>query len=349
MAETRFTALGMSGSGKTCYVLGMYYEMCVGVKGFSLVTKNQTASLLEEWMDRLDDNVGSDRFPEGTALTEIMDFYFQLNYQNQDILSFDWMDYGGGTLKQRENNPEAFESLNKSINDSTALYIFIDGELLADENPDKRLNNVKRKVARTINSYITEFEHLSNEEIPPIIFVITKADLCAPYLEEDEMQNIIKECFSPAFGKGKRNYIVAVSLGGDISDDDYSGEVQPMNIHVPFFLGIYHEFYNYCVWLKYKIDEEIGNNKKSIVANQEIINKENNRFFSFFRDDNAIGKSRSLIHEAEENIEALEKELKKQKRLLGAVAAELDRMSNKFVTFIDGKEIEFNHDEIYEF
>ena len=54
MADTRFTALGMSGSGKTCYLLGMYYEMCVGVRKFTLVTTNQAASKLEDWMDQLD-------------------------------------------------------------------------------------------------------------------------------------------------------------------------------------------------------------------------------------------------------------------------------------------------------
>lgn len=349
MAETRFTAIGMTGSGKTCYVLGMYYEMCVGIKGFSLVTKNQTASLLEDWMDKLDDVVGKERFPAGTSLTDVRDFYFQLNYQNQEILSFNWMDYGGRTLTARENNPDAFKSLNNSIKESTALYIFIDGELLAVEDHEKRLSNVRRKMARTINGYITEFEHSNGEEIPPIVFVITKADLCASYLEEGEMQDIIKECFSPVFGNGKRVYIVDVSLGKDISDDDYSGEVKPMNIHIPFFLGIYHEFYNFCVWLKYKIDEEIGNNRRDIVANQAIINKENNRFFSFMRNDSAVSNSRTRINEAERNIASKEAELKKQKRLLGAVAAELDRMSNKFITFVDGKETEFNHDEIYEF
>ena len=55
MADTRFTGLGLSGSGKTCYVLGMYYEMCVGLRGFTLTTTNQTASKLENWMDELDD------------------------------------------------------------------------------------------------------------------------------------------------------------------------------------------------------------------------------------------------------------------------------------------------------
>ena len=349
MADTRFTALGMSGSGKTCYVLGMYYEMCVGVRKFNLVTTNSNASLLEEWMDKLDDETGMNRFPSGTALTEVTDYSFKLNYENQYIFEFDWMDYGGGTLKQRENNPKAFDSLNKSIEESTALYIFIDGELLAEEDYDKQLKNVQRKAARTINSYITNFAQANEGYMPPIVFVITKSDLCAPYLNEGDMQKIIKEAFSPAFGQGTKNYIVAVSLGKEISDDDYSGEVEPINIHVPFFLGIYHEFFNYCRWLKQKIEQDIELNKSNISYNNNIINKQNNRFFSFLRDNHAINQSRKNIINAEQEIEQLESQLKSEKRLLFAVVSELDKMSSKFITFVDGKEVDFSHDEIMDF
>ena len=45
--NTRFTALGMSGSGKTCYVLGMYYQMITGYKGFSLKADGDSVSRLE--------------------------------------------------------------------------------------------------------------------------------------------------------------------------------------------------------------------------------------------------------------------------------------------------------------
>ena len=79
MADTKFTALGLSGSGKTCYLLGMYHEMSGGVHGFTLATTNQAATKLEDWMYQLDDETGMDRFPSGTSLTEFTNYWFDLN------------------------------------------------------------------------------------------------------------------------------------------------------------------------------------------------------------------------------------------------------------------------------
>ena len=36
-----------------------------------------------------------------------------------------------------------------------------------------------------------------------------------------------EEAFSNVFGSGNLVYVVAVSLGNEIADDDYSGEVEP--------------------------------------------------------------------------------------------------------------------------
>lgn len=349
MATTTFTALGMSGSGKTCYVLGMYYEMCVGVRGFNLVTSNDAAYKLEEWMEILDDETGADRFPAGTGLTEVTNYNFSLSHQNHHILSFDWMDYGGRTLKERDNNPDAYESLTKSIENSTALYIFIDGELLACDSPEKRMANVKRKIARTVNGYITDFEQKHDGYTPPIIFVITKIDLCHNYLKDDEIDAILKEAFSPVFGDDKKVYMVPVSLGSEISDDDYSGDVEPVNIHIPFFLGIYHEFYNVCVWAKNEILKKKSENYKAISENEMNIYKENNRFFSFMRKEKRIEESQKNIAEAEDNITALDNLLDEYKKLLGVVASELDKMSGNFHTYVNGLKVDFSHEETYTF
>lgn len=53
MVDTKFTALGISGSGKTCYLLGMYHKMSESVNGFTLATTNQAATKLEDWMMKL--------------------------------------------------------------------------------------------------------------------------------------------------------------------------------------------------------------------------------------------------------------------------------------------------------
>ncbi len=343
MADTRFTALGMSGSGKTCYLLGMYYEMCVGVRKFTLVTTNQAASKLEDWMDQLDDETGMDRFPAGTSLTEFSDYSFKLSYCNEPIMSFDWADYGGGTMRARENNPEAFKKLDDSVKNSTALYIFIDGELLCSEDTETKIKKVQRKCSRTINGYIQNFSE-SHEDLPPIVFVVTKADLCGPYLRPGEMTKILEEAFSNVFGSGNLVYVVAVSLGNEIADDDYSGEVEPVNIHIPFFIGIFHEFLNFCYYLKGELLKEEQAHRNQISANKSAINYEQDRWF--FTDHDRIARCRKQIQEAEANIKSNQELLKKYKRLLNAVATELVRESSKFVVFEDGKETYFSPEDL---
>lgn len=193
-SNTRFTAIGMSGSGKTCYVLGMYYQMITGLKGFSVKAEDTSVAKLESWMDMLDEEKnGMDRFPAGTALTEVSDYEFKLKYALQDIMSFNWIDYGGGTLRERENNPEPYQMLLESIEQSPVLYVFLDGEKFCYEDSDSKIRAVK-KDCRRINDFLQEYSESHQEEMLPIIFVITKADLCADYVRNEEILAIMKEC-----------------------------------------------------------------------------------------------------------------------------------------------------------
>lgn len=341
MADTRFTALGMAGSGKTCYILGMYYKMCIGVHGFTLETTNQTATKLEDLMDKLDDETGKNRFPMGTTLTEVPDYSFKLNYQNQGIISFDWLDYNGGTLRQRENNPEVFAKLEKSIKESTVLYIFIDGDLFCYDDKDKRKKEVQKKCARSINSHITSFAEKYDEILPPIVFVITKADLCGKYLSKEEIMDILKESFSSVFHKGTTIYAVAVSLGEEISADDYSGEIDPKNIHIPVFIGIFHEFLNYCCYLKKENQKDEAANRKLISNSENAIDYELSRWF--FTDYDRIDRCKKQIEKANADIENNHKMLEKYKRLLNAVAQELIDNEKIFSVFKDGNEVDFSY------
>lgn len=346
MADTRFTALGLSGSGKTCYILGMYYEMVTGIKGFTLKTLNQTASKLEDWMDRLDDETGADRFPAGTGLTEVSNYEFDLNYQNQKIMSFDWIDYGGRTLREKENNPEAFAELKKSISESAALYIFVDGDLLCDEDTEKKIKNVKRKCGRIINPFLTDFIQEKGSEFPPIVFVITKSDLCKHYIKNNkEIYDVLYESFNSVFCKNSRCYITTVSLGDDIAEED--GEADPINIQIPFFIGIYHEFFNACNYIKKKIKDEDKSNRDSIDASNREINYQRGRWF--FTDYGSIRCAEENIDKKNKKIKENEEYLKNIRKLLLSVAAELTRLSDNFVLIDGGKEINFSADEVYDF
>lgn len=339
MADTKFTALGLSGSGKTCYLLGMYYEMCVGINGFTLVTTNEAASKLERWMDQLDDEVGQDRFPSGTSLTEFTNYCFELNYYNESIMAFDWADYGGRTIEVRENNPKVFTKLSNSIKESTALYIFIDGELLCDEEKgSKNIQKQKRKLNNSIDAFVKSH---NNEDLPPIVFVITKFDLCnKENIKENEIIDILKKKFSDIFAPGRLIYVVPVSLGNEISDDDYSGEVEPVNIHIPFFIGIFHEFGERCVGIKEEILKEEQENRNQISQNINTINHEKKKWF--FTRHKKIDRCEKKIQDAETKIKSCQESLKKYRKLLTAVSTELSRTSSAFKVFSGSEEKNFS-------
>lgn len=339
MADTRFTALGMSGSGKTCYILGMYYDMCVGRDGFTLVTDNDIAYKLERWMDIIDNrNSGMDRFPSGTPTTEMVDYSFKLCYHNRDIMSFDWSDYGGGTLHQREDNPEIFEKLKKAIEESTALYIFVDGEYLCADNPEERLNNVKRKCARTINSYIKKFYDAHNSQLPPIIFVVTKTDLCRHFVKNEEINYIIKQSFSAVFAPGVTAYVIGVSLGENISEDNYSGEVNPIDIHIPFFVGIFYESLKRLHYMEEIIENKIKSIDNNLCINKSLLNKEMDKHFWFFdtTDYGLVQRFKEKISVLLSNKQLYENKLLSYRKLLDFVKIELIRQEQKYSVYVNG-------------
>lgn len=354
--RTRFTALGMSGSGKTCYVLGMYYQMITGHKGFSLKAGSDSVSKLEAWMDNLDDETGEDRFPAGTGLTEVSDYEFKLKYALKDVMAFNWIDYAGGTLKARENNPEAYQALVDSIEHSAVLYVFIDGESLCKDSAEVRMKTLKKSI-RTINAFLLEFSEHHQDSMPPIVFVITKADLCERYLGGDEMDieipRIIRECFDFLMCDGIRVYVTMVSLGENISDDGYAGEVEPVNMHLPFFIGIYHQFLNFCITLKNEVLEEEGRSARTIADSTRAINHERNKTrFSFLNkilcNESNIEECRRQIADANDTIQSNRELLDKYKKLMLAVSTQLLRDSVYFKMYDNGLEKDFDASESFE-
>lgn len=350
-SNTRFTALGMSGSGKTCYVLGMYYQMITGVKGFSL-KENSSVAKLEAWMDKLDEQqCGMNRFPAGTALTEMSDYEFKLKYALQDIMSFNWIDYGGGTLRERENNPEAYQALLESIRQSPVLYVFLDGKLLCQESSETKIKEVKKNI-RTINDFLMEYSEHHQDDMLPIVFVITKADMCADYVDDNDITSIMRECFSFLMTKGIRFYVTMATLGKNIAEDDYKGEADP-KMHIPIFLGIYHTFLNFCFALKKEIMDEEAWNGSLINQNNNAINKERSKTGWAFLDrllcdESNINYCRRQIEAANETIQSNRQLLNHYKKLMNAVSSQLLRDSVNFKMFEDGVERDFDASESLE-
>lgn len=301
MDKTQFTMLGMSGSGKTCYLLGMYDEMLGGMKGFTLSTDDDTDVSLRQRYAIIDDaNRGQGRFPAGTD--QIESYEFQLEHGYAPIMSFDWLDYPGGMLdvKTSGNNDE-YNKLEEYIKNSSSLFICADGSLLQgdDDNEDKaRL--LKRKCTKLINPFIGRYLK-NNNFLPPTAIVITKSDLCRGDVTDDDLRVIIEEAFNPLFEKtaGSNRFvsIIPVSLGNNISENDYKGTLNPKGIELPIFMGVWFalEFY------KYFARKEVALLEKKQRGFEYERDEEKDKWFSFFRTDD--DKVRMYDRQAKEMLE----------------------------------------------
>ena len=242
MADTQITILGMSGAGKTCYLLGLYYKMGAGLKGYTITTDEDTdVQLRDRYAKLCDVSLSKEkRFPAGTD--NISKYKFDLQYGYNTIMSFDWVDYPGGVLDRKNSGDlEEYEDIKNAINNSSSLFICVDGSLLVGDDIDEKIENVRDNCSNVINTFFSDYSG-TNKVLPPTAIIVTKYDVCKDDTDEEELCEIIEEAFSPFFVKDDREKIVTiipVSIGINIMNDDYSGKMKPLNIHLPIFMGIW--------------------------------------------------------------------------------------------------------------
>ncbi len=334
MADTKYTLIGMTSAGKTCYITAMYMKMAAGFDGFTLVTDDQTRAKLERDILALRVPNGVERFPVATDETTTRSYDFKLNYNTQKIITFEMLDYAGGLLRTKESS---YAQVKESIAQSTVLYIFIDGKSFCSNDIEERKENVYYDCAMTVTPIIQDFADTHKGKLPPIVFVITKADLCKNFVTGDEITKVIKDLFSPAFSDNTSTYICAVSLGDSISDDNYKGKLKPVNIHIPFFIGSYHEFYDRCVLLKNEI--KVGNSKLMTEMREFKLDAHNEiKKIKWFRDEYYIKSCLARAKDASDAYKSNQDVLNNTTELLSIFGERLESESSNFKYFISGVE-----------
>ncbi|WP_406042110.1 TRAFAC clade GTPase domain-containing protein [Succinimonas sp.] len=331
--STQFTILGLTGSGKTCYLLGMYKKMAAGMKGFSLTTDSDTDVNLRRRYRRMEDqSLGINRFPAGTDQPD--SYSFTLSHAMESIMSFDWIDYPGGALdEQTSGNLEAFNKLESHIQNSSSLFICVDGELINGDDCDEIAENIKDKCSGIINNFLKRYKD-KNKFLPPTAIVVTKCDMCQE-LEDDEWEEILREAFSPILAEGndKCNRFVCcipVSLGSEISSNGYKGILKPRNLELPIYMGIYFSTMCKAICLRKKMEFY----KKQLNSLRNETQKEENSFF-IWRDNEKIAKNKEM----EDIYRKLEKEITENFVSVLADNSRLSEVLNKKVEmiFFNGK------------
>lgn len=227
--NNKVTMIGMSGSGKTCFLYAMYNFMSIPQAGFVFTAKNpdDDIDLGDGW-----DMITIDKiWPNGTTETSNYEFYVQ--YAGTKIADFSWFDYRGGALKEKSTNSDKEEILNV-IKSSSCLIISIGADTMqkimsGDSTPIREF--------KSLNYFINLFSAETDSRVP-VIFSLTKADL----YREGELKEAVKLTrmyFGSVFEENS-NWsvaIVPVTLGTGISQgksgDNIKGQISPKNINIP--------------------------------------------------------------------------------------------------------------------
>lgn len=348
--SSRFTILGETGSGKTCYLLGMYYEMSMGEAGYTVVTTNEEDDVkLAERYERLKDKSrGQSRFPDPTDQSQKYNFVLAYNYEG--IAEFEWVDYPGGWLDSRYRNTvnaQQYNEVKKSILNSDTLFICIDGENLVGRDTKAKIRKVATKCSRNISPYLFELKK-EVKNFPPIVIIVTKYDMCMHDTDPDEIREIVQHerVFGGLF-KGDKTFIaiIPVSLGDTLMDDSYSGDLDPINISLPILLGV-----NFAlIDLLYE--------GKALVEKHQEWKEENQRELNWARNQKRIEDDRwgitrwffggydpdqlqQGIYETEQNIHEIEQAIKNIREIAGYFKESAQRINRELeavdMIFVNG-------------
>lgn len=301
MADTQITILGMSGSGKTCYLMGLYYKMGSGLRGYTITTDEDTDVELRDRYAKLCDVTleKEKRFPAGTD--NISKYVFDLQYGYNTVMSFDWVDYPGGLLDRKNSgNLEEYEDVKKAINNSSSLFICVDGSLLVGDDIDEKIDNVRDKCSNVINTFFTDYSK-TNKSLPPTAIIVTKYDVCKDDTDQEELCEIIEEAFSPFFVKNdieKIITIIPVSIGLNIMEDNCSGKMKPLNIHLPIFMGIWFALSKKIQEYVKTMQEQEKKKDDNISNLRDLKAREENKFW-FFKSQSEVQRLAKKIQDAE--------------------------------------------------
>jgi len=248
-AEVKITMLGTTGAGKTCYMLGLYSLMQLGLQGFTLSTTDPDEDLrLSSLWENLVEMEGADRWPPITV-GEPHHYEFNFSYGMRRLISFDWLDYRGGAMQDVSSASDTQE-LTKRLRESNCIFLCISGEHLrtAATTDAKRQIKARQAGVTRMNFFLDDLgAKLSDRQRPfPIVIVITKYDQCFQR-DKTELMDDVQKMFGTLFMPNQDWLIMVcpVSLGKDLAEDSSFGEIDPKNVHLPLVFALYTKFREY--------------------------------------------------------------------------------------------------------
>jgi len=323
MSDIKIVMLGGTGSGKSCYMLGMYATMQIGLNGLSLSAKDLDDDLrLTDMWEKLVEVKDEKRWPPPNDQNPIS-YEFQFNYGFKPILDFEWLDYRGGAIASLTSEADV-PMLVQQLSASNCIFLCVSGEYLKDPLTPQGLAFVARETR--INRMSAHMAKVGERVKPskqkpfPVVIVITKYDVCSNR-GPDEVIEDIKKLFPSLFtpNAGWLTMICPVSLGMELANDKNSGDIRPINLHLPIAFAVYARF-----------REQMLNHKTTTDRAKQQLDEAQQRglLWRIFNGD--------IIKNGVDNFQRLQGELAQIENNLLLLTRELSRAR----IFLDGKEIE---------
>ena len=325
----KLTMLGITGSGKTTFLLGMYNTMTVGVQGYFLYTADPDEGVdLEDAWDQL---IEQGELPPATAENQSKRYQFVFNHGFDTLVTVEWLDYRGGAMMGKETAADTVE-LRQQLAESDSVYLVFDGARLQPWLDGKASIEDVRKWLR-IGRMTQLLQHAIEDRkgrglpLPSLVVVITKADLLAgPDREVGEaLQTVIDKLADlvPAvYVKGVTTLLCPVQVGNfgtEKSRQVNVNDIDPMGLHRPMIFSLMHRL---TEGLK-EHEKQLKLKRTSQSSAEEQIAALSQGFGAYFR-GRKIARLQDTSTSYAVAIQNQERQFQNDQGLIGRLAAELE-------------------------
>lgn len=251
--------LGLSGSGKTCYLYTATHVLTRGVNvNGHIISAISTDHSQTIYLNKGIEQMANGKWPDGSAETK--SYPFNLKIDGKTITSFTICDYRGGALDGlSDKDRNSFKDILKIFEESGCIIVLVDGatimnamdpEIVAPEhrNMDFSVQLKAKNELNYIESLVEECNK-KNRDIP-ILLVITKSDMFYPE-ELIAGKKILRELL-PSFFAFQNDMIVgitAIAIGENLENNN--GELEGTlclnakgNLHLPILFALFQEMDN---------------------------------------------------------------------------------------------------------
>lgn len=209
--------LGDSQVGKTTYMASMYGFMADDV-GFNIAaTRSADASAL----NRLARRVRRGEYPSRTEFRSEYNFEFRYTEggERYSLFDFDWIDYRGGAINQRADDPVAAD-LERYLNEAQALIVFWDCSTF--DSDDRQIRRQWMRIKQLTLSYAAR----ADENKPlALTFLLTKYALIPDGWTETKIGSDLCSFIDLL---GQNQYLHGMTAFSEINEDSVG------NVYFPF-------------------------------------------------------------------------------------------------------------------